>query len=184
MKRRDFIKSFTAAALISAPVLANHVKPKEDDFYSFFRKFNGFDINFHQRQMYEIHIREPRGPINGLFNRRTGATVFLLTLAAWYASKEKNVTYCGHSTRAKMHYSDAYKNKLRDSGVVVKTAVNFTSYPNSLVSSKNTLTIFDNVPYRDRSRFVRDFITIETTELYPTRYSNMVAYDIPGVKYA
>jgi hypothetical protein len=124
--------------------------PEESEgekFYKFFEQFNKFPINHKQQRMYSM-IKNG-GHVDG--GRRAGATVLLLTIAAYEAViNGKYVVYFGHNQDTVKLYEREFRNKwfnvpflyTHPSNIVFKT---FNSDMNVLFCGRsNVTTIFDN----------------------------------------
>jgi hypothetical protein len=79
--------------------LGEFVSPKKEDpdqeFYDFFKEFNGYEINNDQKDIHKYYTRFGEGYVN--LPRRTGKTIYLSTLAIWLGRQGKNVHYITHN---------------------------------------------------------------------------------------
>jgi hypothetical protein len=70
-------------------------KSEHEDFYNFFREFNGFSINEDQKYMHKYFVDKQDGFVK--LPRRTGKTIYSTTLAVWLQKQGKNVHYVTHN---------------------------------------------------------------------------------------
>ena len=116
-------------------------------FYKFFKRFNGFSINDDQKKMYKL-IKNGGHTTN---SRQRGATVLLLTIAAWESLKGKKVKYIAHNNDTANRYRRDFK--LRWTNVSDSSIDNvdfITPHVNpreSFVGYSNMRVIFDNYMY-------------------------------------
>jgi hypothetical protein len=113
MKRRNFIGGLFASSILFGTTLkASGPKPivssEEEQFYTFFQKFNGFPIHDYQKTMFEWYKKDYKLMTMG---RRTGVSVFMLTIAAWEACiHNKNVVHFSSN----QHLSELVKRQFRE----------------------------------------------------------------------
>lgn len=112
MKRRSFIGGiFASIGFLGASFKAHGAAPvqSEDEFYSFFKKFNGYPITSEQRLMY-IHYREQWNHCS--FNRRAGVSTFMITLAAYESYNGKRVVHFSSNRHLRDRMSKSYDTKV------------------------------------------------------------------------
>jgi hypothetical protein len=110
MKRRSFIKGLLGITALmgvtaKAATVIDPKKQEETEFYAFFHKFNGFPINDNQKVMYQGYVNDWKMLTCG---RQVGATVLLVTLAAWRTLKGDVVLYAAHNEDMNKYCSQLY----------------------------------------------------------------------------
>lgn len=129
--------------------LGEFYNPESDDekFYKFFERFNKFSINDKQKRMYSL-IKNG-GYVSG--DRRCGATVLLLTIAAYEAIvNDKFVVYFGHNHDISDLYRREFRNKfyINPSLGCNPNSVKFGTFNTDMDifrGQKNMRVIFDNI---------------------------------------
>lgn len=117
MKRRNFIGGILSAIGLSAVTLKateitqtkSPIKTDEDEFYSFFYKFNGFPISKEQKMFYDWYNKDYKKMTMG---RQTGTTTFLITLAAYKSLENETVVYFTFDEQHRKYIVDTYKKKM------------------------------------------------------------------------
>lgn len=122
MKRRSFIGGILASiGLLGASFKAHGSVPQsEDEFYNFFKKFNGYPINDNQKLMYRAYKEKWN---HCSFNRRLGVSTFMITLAAYESYNGKRVVHFSSNRKLSDLMSKSYdikvsQNMAPDKGIV------------------------------------------------------------------
>jgi hypothetical protein len=132
--------------------LGELVDPNDETrkFYKFFKQFNGFSINNSQKALYNS-IK------NGGYTatvRQTGATVLLLTIAAWECLAGKNVKYVAHNCNTKELYRRNFKKGWTNVSDSTMVNIDFvTPYINPremVIGYSNMRVIFDNYAFFEK----------------------------------
>lgn len=120
MGRRNSIGGLISSiALIGTTIKAKSeevkiIRTDEDDFYDFFYKFNGFPINEMQKRAFKARYSQYN---MGIRNRRSGVSVFLMTLAAWEANRGKQVMLAHTTNELGRRVKIDYFNKCQRMGI-------------------------------------------------------------------
>lgn len=121
MKRRNFIGGLISSiALIGTTTKAKSeevkiIRTEDDNFYNFFYRFNGFPINEMQKRAFQARYSQYN---MGTRIRRSGASVFLMTLAAWEANRGKQVMLAHTNNDLGRIVKIDYFNKCQKMGII------------------------------------------------------------------